>query len=120
MIFCDWLNWQLPIEIFREATYFKVYEIWAGVKKSKLREINLQSLTSASLATMIYNGFIKGKGSPVKDVNDFLPYNEDDSPIDKETILIYLELREKGLIPGMLERIVVDCDLYKHIRKYIK
>lgn len=73
---------------------------WLEIKKSKQREINLQSYTISHVASFVYN-YLKNEDAQPLESKDFLPFQEatKKSLFSSRTGSIFLEKMEDGLIP---------------------
>jgi len=77
-----------------------VLEHWLEVKRSKQREINLNSYTISHVAAFVYN-YLKSENAQSLESKDFLPFREDsgESYVSKKTAKIFVWASKEGMIP---------------------
>jgi hypothetical protein len=114
------MAWGLCIEDFYNYPSHQIIRVWQGVQKAKARDTNAISLSTASLAHMVYEYIRDHEKSSSRSLDDFLPYDlrsaERSKLIDEETATIIIAARDEGnLPPSILADIIKIPDLYQAI-----
>lgn len=78
----------------------------------RTKEINLQSVATAKMALLLEIGlssFGGGGSKVVQDIKRYLPFsvNSNDGDLDRETIEIFWEINDKGIIPNYFQSALI-------------